>query len=298
MQKMKLSDIHLRDPFVVPVPAEGRYYLYGTMGEYTWSNTAVGFDCYTSENLKNWAGPFPVFRSPANFWSDRSFWAPEVYAYQGRYFMFASFKAEGVCRGTQILVADTPLGPFLPVSEKPVTPPDWECLDGTFFVSDDNKPWMVFSHEWVQVGDGEICAIPLSADLSCTVGEPILLFSASQAPWVKLLISKGRKGYVTDGPWLHRLPNGELLLLWSSHGVEGYVVGVARSSSGKLSGPWQQDQVPLYSNNGGHCMTFRDFEGNVWVSLHHPDEFPLERPRFIPLMEDKLMLPRNIEAKE
>ena len=33
---MKLSDIHLRDPFVLPVQSAQRYYLYGTLGEYAW----------------------------------------------------------------------------------------------------------------------------------------------------------------------------------------------------------------------------------------------------------------------
>lgn len=290
---MKLSDIHIRDPFVVPIPAEGRYYLYGTMGAYAWTESAVGFDCYTSPDLQTWEGPFPVFRPEANFWADRNFWAPEVYAYGGLYIMFASFKAKNICRGTQILAADSPLGPFYPLSDRPVTPADWECLDGTLFVAPDGNPWMVFSHEWVQVGDGEICAMPLSADLSTAVGEPILLFSASQADWPKLLESKGRRGYVTDGPWMHRLPDGELLLLWSSLSDSGYTIGVARSASGGISGPWLQDARPLYRDDGGHCMTFRDFDGNSWLSFHHPDGHPNERSKFLPLLEDKLKTALN-----
>lgn len=289
MQNLKLADIHIRDPFVVPVPAEQRYYLYGTMGKYAWTTNAVGFDCYTSADLETWQGPFEVFRPPAGFWADRNYWAPEVYAYDGYYYMFASFKAEGVCRGTQVLASESPLGPFHLVSERPLTPADWECLDGTFYLDKQNNPWMIFSHEWVQVGDGEICAIPLSKDLSAAIGEPIRLFTASQAPWAELLISKGRKGYVTDGPWTHTLPNGELLILWSSHGAEGYTVGIARSKSGMLFGPWQQDRQPLFSKDGGHCMTFRDFTGKLWVSLHQPDGHPNERPRFIPLLEEQLL---------
>jgi arabinan endo-1,5-alpha-L-arabinosidase len=286
---MKLSDIHIRDPFVLPVPSEQLYYLYGTMGEYAWTNSALGFDCYTSTDLQVWEGPCPVFRPPADFWADRNFWAPEVHAYRGQYFMFASFKAEGICRGTQILVAESPRGPFRPVSAGPVTPPDWECLDGTLFVTAEGNPWIVFCHEWVQVGDGEICALPLSEDLVSAAGEPVLLFRASQVPWAQQIDSKGRKGYVTDGPWLQRLPGGELLMLWSSFSAEGYTIGVARSTSGQVPGPWLQDTRPLYSRDGGHCMTFRDFEGNPWLSFHHPNGNPDERPNFLPLAEDILV---------
>ncbi len=275
---MRLSEIHLRDPFILPVPSEGRYYLYGTMGEYAWTRTAVGFDGYVSTDLQTWEGPFPVFRPPADFWADRNFWAPEVHFYRGQYFLFASFKAEGTCRGTQILTAASPRGPFFPVSAGPVTPPDWECLDGTLFVTEEGGTWMVFCHEWVQVGDGEICALPLRPDLTAASGGPVVLFRASEAPWVRQIQSKGRRGYVTDGPWLHRLPDGKLLLLWSSFGENGYAVGVARSASGRLRDPWLQDSQPLYHHDGGHGMTFRDFDGKHRLIFHRPNRHPDERP--------------------
>lgn len=279
---MILADIHIRDPFVLPLPAEGRYYMYGTQGAYTWSDTAVGFDVYTSSDLKDWDGPFPAFRPPAGFWADRGFWAPEIHVYRGRYVMLASFKAPGVCRGTQILAADSPLGPFLPLSAGPVTPPDWECLDGTLHVTPAGEPWIVFCHEWVQVGDGEMCALPLSLDLTTALGKPVELFRASEAPWVVPIETKGRKGYVTDGPWLEPLPGVGLVMLWSSFGVDGYAVGVARSASGSLLGPWQQLAQPLYSQDGGHCMTFRGLDGLHRLSLHRPNETPRERPIFLP----------------
>src|SRR5579871_5804229 len=121
-------------------------------------------------------------------------------------------------------MADSPQGPFLPISAKPVTPADWECLDGTFFVDAHDQPWMVFCREWVQVGDGEIWATRLSADLTSAADTPHLLFRASEASWTQELNSKGRKGYVTDGPSLHRLTNGTLIMLWSSFGAGGYTV--------------------------------------------------------------------------
>jgi hypothetical protein len=279
------AEINIRDPFVLPVAAEGRYYLYGTTGSETWGNSATGFDYYTGTDLQRWDGPFPAFRPPPGFWSDRNYWAPEVHYYGGRYYLFASFKAEGARRGTQILAADSPRGPFLPISAGPVTPRDWECLDGTLFVGADGQPWIVFCHEWVQVGDGEICALPLSADLASAAGEPRLLFRASEAPWALELNSKGRIGYVTDGPSMHRTASGDLLMLWSSFSAGGYTVGVARSASGGILGAWEQLPEPLYAGDGGHCMVFRGFDGRLWLALHRPNTTPEERPHFIPLIE-------------
>lgn len=279
------TGIHIRDPFVLPVEAEHQYYLYGTRGPEAWTSAAHGTDYYTSRDLQHWDGPFPAFQPPAGFWADRNFWAPEVHAYRGRYYMFITFKAEGVRRGTQILVADSPRGPFLPISDGPATPRDWECLDGTFFVDDENQPWMIFCHEWVQVGDGEICAVRLSDDLKMPVGQPVLLFRASEAPWAEEINSKNRRGYVTDGPTLYRMTNGDLLMLWSSFRNGEYAVGVARSESGGVLGPWQQIPEPLYDADGGHCMVFRTFDGELRLAFHRPNPSPHERPYFVPLRE-------------
>ena len=275
---------------MLPIKSEQQYYLYGTTGPEAWTDSASGTDYYTSIDLQNWEGPFSAFRPPEGFWADRNFWAPEVHAYRERYYMFITFKAENVCRGTQLLVADAPSGPFLPISQEPVTPRNWECLDGTLFVDSDDQPWIIFCHEWVQVGDGEICALRLRDDLATAIGQPQRLFQASEAPWALEINSKGRKGYVTDGPWLHRLASGELIMLWSSFGLGGYTVGVARSTSGGIPGPWQQIPEPLYAGDGGHCMVFRTFDGQLRLALHRPNPSPDERPQFIPLREHESSL--------
>ena len=126
---MKRTDINIRDPYVLV--EDGVFYLYGTRGKTCWGK-ADGFDVYTSRDLETWEGPFVCFHNDGSFWADRNYWAPEVHPWQGKYYMFASFKSEDRHRGTATLRADTPLGPVLPLSDGPVTPNDWECLDGTF----------------------------------------------------------------------------------------------------------------------------------------------------------------------
>jgi arabinan endo-1,5-alpha-L-arabinosidase len=283
---VRRTDIQIRDPFVVPVAAEQRYYLYGTTA---WSTDppTPGFDCYTSHDLEEWEGPVPAFRPEAGFWGTQDFWAPEVHPYHGRYFMFASFKGPDTCRGTAVLTANQLAGPFVPQSPVAVTPANWECLDGTLFVDQDQVPWMVFCHEWVQVRDGEICALRLSPDLRSAVGAPILLFRATEARWVVEIENRGRRGYVTDGPFLHRTPNGDLLMLWSSFGQGGYAIGVARSRSGLITGPWEQASEPLYDADGGHAMLFRTFDRQLMAAFHRPNRRPNERAQFAPLRENE-----------
>ncbi|WMT40088.1 glycoside hydrolase family 43 protein [Paenibacillus sp. D2_2] len=275
---LQLGDIHIRDPFVYADKDAGFYYMYGTMGVTSWGGAAIGFDGYRSRDLHRWEGPFPVFRKPEGFWADHHFWAPEVHYYEGGYYMFASFKAEGKCRGTQILKADAPLGPFVPMGEGPVTPADWECLDGTLYTDEHGDPWMIFCHEWTQVGNGEMCAMRLAADLSGPASDPLVLFRATDAHWP--VEEEGPSNFVTDGPFLYLAPDGKLLMIWSSHGKDGYAIGIARSESGSITGPWVQEREQLFEKNGGHGMLFRTFEGELLVSLHLPNTHPYERPAF------------------
>lgn len=281
---LQRQDIRVRDPFVVPVPETKTYYLFGTTDPTCWGDgPGIGFEVFASRNLETWTGPTPAFRPPPGFWADRNFWAPEVHRYKGRYYMFASFKAANRCRASQILAGGTVQGPYRLHSDGPVTPPDWECLDGTLYVDLEGGPWLVFCHEWVQVHDGEVCAVRLSPELKRAVGKPILLFHGSDGPWAARKPDK--KDYVTDGPFMYRARNGELLMLWSSFGDHGYAVGVARSTSGRVVGPWRQDPKPLFARDGGHAMLFRTFAGQLMLSLHQPNRSPLERPHFFPVEE-------------
>ena len=287
---MKCSDINIRDPFVLV--HEGAYYLYGTRGATCWG-PASGFDVYVSRDLENWEGPHVCFENDGTFWADRNYWAPEVHVWKGRFYMFASFKNEQVCRGTAILVADTPMGPFRPHSDGRVTPTDWECLDGTFYVSKAGKPYMVFCHEWVQAGDGEVCAMPLTDDLTAAAGEPRVLFHASDAPWCKVMHhSSGVDGCVTDGPFLWRTAEGTLECLWASFSEGGYTEGVAVSDNGDIDGNFVQAE-PLFKEDGGHGMVFRALDGQLYLTLHSPNKHLEERPCFHPLREEKGMLVRE-----
>lgn len=295
---MTLSEIQIRDPYVLPVASRGAYYLYGTTDKDCWGGPAVGFDTYRSRDLQEWEGPIHAFRPPPDFWATMNFWAPEVHEYNGRFYMFASFAAPQRHRCTEILVADEPEGPFEPWSDGPITPAHWQCLDATLYVDEAGNPWTVFCQEWVQIHDGAMHAMRLSTDLKRTVGRPIFLFNASEAPWVSrndwpaATDRMGFPHYVTDGPFLYKTTGGSLLMLWSSFGARGYAMGIARSESGTPAGPWTHDPEPLWAEDGGHGMIFRTFDGRLFLTLHQPNDTPNERAAFHELEErnDSLFL--------
>ena len=271
---IKREDIRIRDPFILTDTENQCYYMYGTTALEPHSLKAKNtFSVYRSKDLENFEEPKIIFDgSKVDFWADRDFWAPEVHRYHGKYYLFGSCKAEGKCRATHIFVCDTPDGEFVPLTEKPITPEDWECLDGTFWV-EDGIPYIIFSHEWKQVIDGELWAMPLSKDLKRAAGEPFMLFRASENPNVSQTASGA---YITDGPFMYT-ENGRLCMMWSSLYQGRYLVLGAESDF--LKGKWTHSGS-RFDFDGGHAMLFQRLDGVRMISLHAPNKPDFERPFF------------------
>ena len=283
---MKLNEINIRDPFILT--EGGKYYMYGTRAVYTWGDYGeprdFGFDVYVSEDLENWSEAIPVFEYYDGFLGTLNFWAPEVHKYNEKFYMFASFYNENTTRGTAILVSNTPDGKFTLHSDGFITPDNWSSLDGTFYLEGDT-PYMVFCHEWTQVTNGTVCAVELSKDLKCAVGEPILLWTAGDASW-RYDIREGSGTYVTDGPFLIN-KNGRLISIWSSYYNGEYCEAIARSDNGSLLGKWSIDDKLILEKDGGHGMVFTDLQGNDNFLFHQPNDTPNERPAFVKIDLEK-----------
>jgi len=296
-----VNDLAVHDPCILADTNTQTYYIYRSFApgkkndDWLSGVEQAGVEVFTSKDLVKWTGPNVVFEMPADFWADKDSapWAPEVHAYKGKYYLFTTFNAwkEKMDdrpdrpfinkRASQILVADSPLGPFQPFANHPTTPPGLMTLDATLYV-EDGQPWMVYAHEWVQMNDGTIEAIRLKDDLSATVGEPIKLIAASDVPWTKRNINyKGTNypGIVTDGPYLYPMKSGALALFWSSWSTDRkYAQTVAYSDSGKLAGPWRHAAEPLLQDDRGHGMVFcalehegklrEPYDGRLLLALH------------------------------
>ena len=111
---------------------------------------------------------------------------PFVLVYDGKYYLYGTRGATcwGEADGFDCYVG-TDLeefeGPFVPYSDGSITPKEWASLDGTLYVDTDGTPYMVFCHEWEDTdGEGTVCAVELTKDLKAPVGEPRLLFRATE----------------------------------------------------------------------------------------------------------------------
>ena len=75
--------IFVADPYILQY--NDSYFLYGT-------TAGDGFKAWKSENLIDWSALGYVFRRKQESWATRSFWAPEVIQYHGKFYMIFSCK--------------------------------------------------------------------------------------------------------------------------------------------------------------------------------------------------------------
>ncbi len=298
-QWIDIDSICVHDPQILADKATQTYYLYGQYSPnrdyYPVEPPAqhAGVLVYTSKDLKHWTIPKLVFEVPEGFWGDPQDapWAPEVHLYNGKYYLFVTFndwsktmeerpeRPPITQRASQILVSDSPMGPFKPFSNTFTTAKGDMTLDATFW-EEDGIPYIVYCHEWIQVGAGLIEAAPLKSDLSALNGSPFKLICSNEVSWPKDTINyKGKMydGIVTDGPYLYRMKSGKLAMLWSSWGNRQYAQTVAYSPSGKLSGPWVHEPKPIIEDDRGHGMVFTSFDGKLLLCLHRYFHQPATR---------------------
>ncbi len=262
-----VHELSVPDPFVFADPKTKKYYLYAnrfSCGITPRARNGSGntFYAMVSEDLVHWSNPILVFEQN-DFWASEDYTGPEVYYRNGAYYLIAAFIAPGKLRKIQALKAKSPLGPFEPIGE-PLTPPAWQCMDGTLYVDRDGETWLIFAHDWVQVYDGQIAAVPVSDDLTHATGKPVILFRGSEAPWGDdFMYTSNDGGGAASGPCVHRMEDGGLVILWSNETPYGDAIGIAKSESGELWGPWKQYDKPVYTMDGLHASLFKRFHDGM-----------------------------------
>lgn len=255
-------NLDLSDPAILADEATGLYYMTGTYGR-LWS----------SPDLELWTpcSDFPYELDNAAWMGEKpEIWAAELHKRDGKYYNFATMinwtktidSKNTPRRAVHITVSDNPEGPYRLIENgtSEYTPADKCTLDASLFEDKDGNRYLIYCHEWVQNDNGTIEYIQLSDDMSQTIGEGHIMMRAYDANW--------KTGPVTDGPFMFYTATGRLGMLWTSWHYDRYVQGVAYSTTGKIEGPWEQQEIPIAPDNHGHGMLFRTFDGRLLMSIH------------------------------
>lgn len=235
------------------------YYLYGT------SNVDNGFEVYQSKDLKKWEGPVGATNglalSKADSWGTGSFWAPQVFKHNGKYYM-----AYAANEQIAIAVADSPKGPFKQATKAQI-PATTKEIDPFVFFDEDGKAYLY--HDRLTTGNIIFCA-QLSSDLSKVEESTVAECIRATLPWEN---TANNSWGVTEGPTVVKL-DGTYYMFYSANDYQliTYAVGVATATS--PYGPWTKSEKPLISrdvihqNGTGHGDLFKDKEGH-WMYVFH-----------------------------
>jgi len=244
------------DPSVIRVG--NMYYAAGTTSDF-----APHYPLYESTDLVNWKQIGSIFNERPSWVSD-SFWAPELYYFNGTFYAYYTAKRKGdrvscigVATTTDLRKGFTDRGIIV----------DWgkEAIDGFIFQDDDQKRYIC----WKAYGLNkerpiEILASEISGDGLSLVGEHFSLTRFDQ----------GWKGNGDEGQCLVK-HGGYYYLLYSVGGCCDnrcdYRVMVSRSKNLKTG--WEQFPEPILQGGDvwkctGHG-TLVNTPDNRWFYLYH-----------------------------
>ena len=147
----KLDSVPLPDPFVFV--EDGTYYIVGTS-----DRDSNVIDCYTTEDFVNYERHTAIY-NPASIGSwesaNAAIYAPELYCFDGLYYMYYSANDRSGIRRNSVVVADNPLGPYKAIQNNTVNGlaepvfldknSSFGVLDATVFTDDDGEMYMYYS---------------------------------------------------------------------------------------------------------------------------------------------------------
>lgn len=174
-----LSGIAAGDPFVLR--HRGRFYLYGTNDGPPLPDGRV-IPVFRSDDLIHWEplGGSLIPEEPA-----ADHWAPEVLAWNGRFYMLVSFgDVDHMGHALWVAVADRPEGPFR-LEKRVSDPTERFSIDGSWLLDDDGKLYVFRCLDFVDRDDPPhgtgIVAQPMLDPLTPT--GPLVTVLRAHAPW-------------------------------------------------------------------------------------------------------------------
>jgi beta-xylosidase len=251
--------IEFGDPYVLYEEGKG-YFMYGTGG-----GAKAGFSAYSSPNLAEWKYEGQVyFGNNENGWGNGSYWAPEVYKVNDKYYLFYSAQwAENPTNELEnfrigVAVSDQPTGPFIDLAKKPVFDPGYPIIDANVFFDANGKCYLYYSRccykhpvksevaDWArkkgwfdEIEESWVYGIEIKPDFTGTMGKPVLLLRPpvsmkdKQQEWEsRSVTSKEVNRRWTEGSVTFKKDNIYYIMYSANFfGGKNYAIGYATSKS-------------------------------------------------------------------
>ena len=269
----------IADPFVFK-DESGTYYLYFT---------GKGFGVFSSQDLINWNYRGKCFQGEGVKWAKFNFWAPEMLKYNGKYYLhYTASEREDSPKRIGLAVSDSPIGPFVDISNKPFYQHEVDkgCIDSHIFIDDDGSIYMYYSNAMStnyfepNKQRSEIWGVKLKNDLSGIEGEPVCLFYPTQ-DWE---YDSNKKQFWNEAPEMIKYRDTYYLMYSANnYASSNYAIGYATSSS-PLGTYEKYTFNPILSNKGienfvsgpGHHSITESPDGTELICVYH-SHFDIEQ---------------------
>ncbi len=257
------------DPFVF-LDDDGTYYMYTTNSSY-W-----GYIGYTSRDLVNWSSLGYVFKKADITLEGESTitanWAPEVFKYNGKYYMIAS-----VNEYLTILTAESPAGPFAADGDTATKLFDYKAIDGHIFTDDDGQAYLYYvkcGYDSILKASGNViwgCKFDLATMTPVSDTNTRLIASSNSYTW-----ENRNQENVAEGPAIIKR-NGKYYMLYTCNGYtnKNYAVGVAQATSPLGSYSRQSNNPVIIGSTAsgmvgvGHCCYTTSPDGREYWMVYH-----------------------------
>jgi len=271
---------HVRDPFILKV--DNAWYMTGTLPPYgmeeTQADRTKGVPLYRSTDLLHWEFIDYIVKTPdqsENKWYSERFWAPELFAHNGKYYVTVNCCAlDGSNHGFLFAVADSIEGPYTIMNPNA---PLALGNDAHLFADDDGQIYLFASGIWMAKFDLENLHFLSSA-------KQIISPIPNSDKW-----NAERPGVGFEGPYVLK-HEGRYYCFYSTW-ARGYEIGVAVADD--INGPWTMYENPMYGamsqercdfygsryqdgyylhqdkyRECGHNSIFQGPDGGLWIAVH------------------------------
>lgn len=245
------------------------YYMYATY------EGGKPFHVYTSTDCKTFEDK-GVCLSMEHCFAYTDIWAPEVFKYNGVYYMIYSGRwHDDELLHVQIAASDNPLGPFKDLVEKPLIQiPGLSTIDGHVYIENDEK-YLFYSLDCSTniingVHTSQIYCVKMADDFKSVVGEHVFI-SGPTSDFEKL---SGPEWQWNEGPFVLK-NNGKYFMTVSTNCYNSKWYSMVCYVSDNIMGPYvkqEEDFLVSYIENvisgPGHNSFFVDKDGKLKCVYH------------------------------
>ncbi|MGF1584826.1 MAG: glycoside hydrolase family 43 protein [Bacteroidales bacterium] len=254
--------VEFGDPYILKA-SDGMYYMVGTGG------VSDGFKMYSSADLTEWKDEGRIYQGNTDAsWCVSSFWAPELYEHEGKFYLFYSAdwrnnptnELENFRIG--VAVSDQPTGPYTDLFNRPIFDPGYPILDANLHF-EDSRVYLYYSRAcykhpveselagWArseglfdEIEESWIYGIELKPDFSDVIGEPQLLLRPpvtmedEQAEWESRSVMSGEVNRRwTEGSFIFKVED-VYYMMYSANFYAGPHYAVGYSTADNPLGPF------------------------------------------------------------